>query len=139
MVCVAGLLPGERMPPLATTTLPWIVPEPPSAAPEAILTVAARLARSPRTPLTTKVPALTLNVPVKPFSLVLLPVSVSVLARFFCTVPAPPKTLARVSASLRLSSSCAPPAIETLPVPRLPVVPPSPICRLPPVMLVVPV
>ena len=66
------------------------------------------------------------------------PVSVSVFARFFVTVPRPPRLLAMVMSSLRLKASDAPAATVTSPVPMVPVVPPLPTCRVPPFTFVAP-
>ena len=50
---VPGLEPGDTLPPLATVTLPAIVPEPPSVAPALTLTAVL-----PSEPFTSSVPAL---------------------------------------------------------------------------------
>ena len=55
----------------------------------------------------------------------------------FVTAPVPLIVLPTVSASLRLNASVA--LLTTFPVPSDPVVPPSPICRTPALIVVVPV
>ena len=58
MVSVPALLPGARMPPETTVTLPAIVPLPPRVAPLATVTRVF-----PSEPFTRRVPALTLVAP----------------------------------------------------------------------------
>ena len=60
------------------------------------------------------------------------PVSVRVFDRFFVTVPRPPRLLAMVMSSERLKASEAPAATAASPLPSVPVVPPAPICKVPP-------
>ena len=54
-------------------------------------------------------------------------------------VPKPVMALPTVMELLRLNAKLAPSAMETAPVPSVPVVPPLPICKVPVLMVVVPV
>jgi hypothetical protein len=65
-----------------------------------------------------------------------VPVSVNVPAPSFVSAPVPLIALATVNESLRLNVSVE--LFTTAPVPRVPVVPPLPICNVPALIVVVP-
>ena len=130
MFSVPGLLPGANVP-SSTTTLPPIVPLPPSVPPLCTVTVVAAV---PSVPFTSSRPADTV---VLPANAPLLPVSVVVPAPVCARAPAPVIGALIVSAPLLLNAS-APPAFTAKPlVPATE--PPLPICSVPAVIVVAPV
>ena len=82
--------------------------------------------------VSTNVPPLIVVAPVY----VLLAVSVRVLPPSLVRLPVPPMVLATVMASDRLNTKA--PLLVTVPVPKLPSVPPAPICNVPALIVVVP-
>ena len=119
----APVVPGARMAPAPMVAVPAMTPVPPSVAPLAAATGDVSV------PVTNSVPALTFVIAADT-----APLNVVVPAPACRNVPfGPPRLIvfAIVTALLRLMDSVPDAPTVTLPVPRLPVAPPLPICNVP--------